>query len=184
MPLGIIIILVFTILLSFRFFNNLCFLLALNRKTAIILFIGISFSYTLYPVNIKGITVYLMPFIIILLFSLYLLIKSRKIIKTLFLSGISSVILWIISLKIPPQPIGLLSEPFIVYGFVLTIINLLFMLKNRFIILNSLFTVCFFGLLMVFTKRHVSLLCHDAFSSICASSVLSFLFLKGLKKCT
>lgn len=181
MPLGIFIILATVILLKFGFLNNLCFLLALNRKTVIILFMGITFAYTLYPVKIRDVTVYLIPFIIIFSFSLYLLLKSEKKIKALLLSLISAVILWIASQKIPPQPIGLLTEPFAVYGFILTVINLLF--KGRFIILNNLLTICFFSLLMVFTKTHVSLLCHDAFSVICASSLLSFLFAKGLKKC-
>ncbi len=183
MPLGIVILLISVILLSFGYLDNLCFSLALNRKTAIILFVGIVFSYTLYPVTFSGVTVYLLPFILVFGFSVYLLIKSRNI-KMLFLSFFSAVILWIVALKIPPQPIGLLSEPFIIYGLFLTALNVLFMLKSTFIILNSSLAICFFGAFMVLTKTHVSLLCHDAFSCICASSVLSFLFLKGLKKCT
>lgn len=179
MPLGIFIILSFTVLLFFGFLDNLCFLLALNRKTAIILFMGTVFSYTLYPVNIKGITVYLFPFIIISLFSIYLLLKSKSI-KTFVSSIISAVILLMVSQKIPPQPIGLLTEPFIFYGFILTILNLI--LKTYFI-LNSLLSVCFFSLFMVLTKTHVSLFCHDTFSVICASTVLSYIFAKGFKKC-
>lgn len=183
MPLGIIIILALTILFSFGYMKNLSFSLALNRKNAIILFIGIVFSYTLYPVTFDGITVYLLPFILTLGFAIYLLLKSKNM-KILFLSVFSAAILWTVALKFPPQPIGLLYEPFVIYGFILTVINVIFLFKSRFIILNSILSVCFFGLFMIFTNKHVSLLCHDAFSCICASSLFSLLFLKGLRKCT
>lgn len=181
MPLGIITILILTVLISFDYLNHFCCILALSKKTAIVMFVSIVFSYTMYPVNSNGITIYWQPFLLILVFSIYQMIKSGIFLKPLLLASFSALILWLIALKIPPQPIGLIYEPFFIYAFILFLINIIFIRKKQFVILNSALSVCFFGILMILTKTHNSLFCPDAFSAICVSSGLSFL-LKGCVK--
>ena len=77
MPLGIVIVLILSILISLGYADEFCRIFKINRKLPVVFLIAIVFSYTLYPIKINGITAYWQPFMLIFVFSLYAVIKTK-----------------------------------------------------------------------------------------------------------
>ncbi len=174
MPLGIIIILISVILIFFGYGEEISYILALPNKKAIIFLLLLTFSYTLRPLSIVGISFYYVPYLLLLIYGIFLLTKLEHVFKNILLSMFSSLLLYVLSLKILPQPIGMVYEPFVIYALLIIVINVLFSFGKRSAIFNSVISITIFNTAMILGENFNSIMPPNAFSAVCISSVVSY----------
>lgn len=174
MPAGIVIILILAVLLFLNYGENIAYALALSDKKAAVFLLLLTFFYMIRPFTLEGVTVYWLPYFSLFIYGLYLLSKLEYIFRNIILSISSALLLYGLSLKVLPQPIGLIYEPFVIYAFLLIILNILFSLGKRSVVFNSIFSILIFNTVMIFTETHNSIMSPDAFSAIIISATVSY----------
>lgn len=174
LPLGVVIVLLLAILVLFNLGNGIIYTLALSKwKTVLLLFL-FAFFYIIPPFYVEGVDFYIVPFFAIAGYLAYLLFKLAFPLKSIFTGIGSAFILYVLSKRILPQPIGLIYEPFFIYSLALTVICVLLCYGKRAIVFNSGFAVLLFNTFSVIKGEYNLLLSADAFGCICLSAVLSY----------
>lgn len=173
MPQGIVIILILTVIILFDFGRTLHYHLALTKAGAVILFSSLTLTYIINPLYLEGVSAYYLPYLILVFYSLKLLLNLKHKIISLLLGTVSALVLYFTSQIVPPQPIGLIYEPFFIYSLIIAVINILFSYGIRSLIFNSIFGFTVFNSILIFTNQYNVVLPHSAFSAVCISALIA-----------
>jgi hypothetical protein len=174
MPVGVIILLILLVLIIFNVSNGITYTLALSKWKSVILLLSFVIFYIIPPAFIEGVDFYIAPFFALTGYLIYLLFKLSFPAKSLFYAGISAGILYLISKKVLPQPIGLTFDPFFIYALCLTVVSLFLSYGKRAMLFNGAFSIMIFNTVLIITGEYNQLLPPQAFSAICVCSLLSY----------
>ena len=173
MPLGIVIIMVAAIFLLAGHGQELCFTLFLSRRWTLTLFFALIISYMLSPYTFEGESIFWVPYLLLLSFSVYLLINLSHPLRSIFCSAFTAFCIFILSLFISPQPAGYIYEPFVIYSLVCSVSSIIFAYNRSSAIFNSIVSILIFNTVLIFRGSYLTLLAPSAFTSACLSCCLS-----------
>lgn len=178
MPIGVTILLILAVLVLFNVGNGIIYTFALSKVKSIILLLAFVLFYIIPPILIEGVEFYIVPYFALTGYLVYLLFKLSFPIKSVFFAFVSAALLYLLSKKVLPQPIGLMYEPFFIYALALCITNLFFSYGKRAMLFNSAFSIIVFNTALILTDEYNLLLPPSAFSAICVCAILSYFPIK------
>ncbi len=173
MPLGIVIIMVATIFLLAGHGQELCFTLFLSRKWTLALFFALILSYMVSPYTFEGVSIFWVPYLLLLSFSVYLLINLSHPLRSIFCSAFTAFCIFMLSLFISPQPKGYIYEPFVIYSLVCSLLSIIFAYSRSSAIFNSIVSILVFNSILIFRGGYSTLLAPSAFTAACLSCCIS-----------
>lgn len=174
MPVGVIILLILVVLVIFNIGNGITYTLALSKWKSVFLMLAFVLFYIIPPIYVEGVDFYIIPYFALTGYLAYLLFKLSFPLKSVFYSLISAFLLYLLSKKVLPQPIGLLYEPFFIYALALAATSLFFSYGKRAMLFNGAFAIVVFNTTLVILGEYNQLLPPSAFSAICVYSLLSY----------
>lgn len=174
MPIGVIILLILIVLVIFNLGNGITYTLALSKWKSIFLMLAFVLFYIIPPIYVEGVDFYIVPFFALTGYLAYLLFKLSFPLRSVFFSFVSAFLLYLLSKRILPQPIGLMHEPFFIYALCLTVTSLFFSYGKRAMLFNGAFAIIVFNTTLVILGDYNQLLPPSAFSAICVYSLLSY----------
>ena len=175
MPLGIVIIMVTAIFLLAGHGQELCFALFLSRKWTLVLLFSLIISYMFSPYTLEGISIFWIPYLLLLAFSVYLLIHLSHPFRSIFCSALTAFCIFMLSFLISPEPTGYLYEPFVIYALVCSLLSIIFAYNRSSAIFNSLVSMLIFNTILIFRGTYGKLLASSAFTAACLSCCISVL---------
>ncbi len=178
MPIGVTILLILTVLVLFNVGNGIIYTFALSKVKSIILLLAFVLFYIIPPVFIEGVDFYIVPYFALIGYLVYLLFKLSFPLKSVFFASISATLLYLLSKKVLPQPIGLMYEPFFIYALAQCVMNLFFSYGKRAMLFNSAFSIIIFNTILILTGEYNLLLPPSAFSAISVCAVISYFPIK------
>ncbi len=184
LPIGIIIILVLTVILIFNYGKGIIYTLALSKWKSIFLLILFAFFYIIPPTYIEGVDFYIVPYFALAGYLAYLLFKLSFPLKSIFYASVSASVIYLLSKRILPQPIGMIYDPFFIYALALTVLSFFVSYGKRALLFNNAFAVLIFNTLLVINNEYNLLLSPNVFSCICISLVLSYYPVSVITKST
>lgn len=174
MPIGVIILLILMVLVIFNLGNGITYTLALSKWKSVFLILAFVLFYIIPPIYVEDVDFYIVPFFALIGYLAYLLFKLSFPVKSVFFAFISAFLLYILSKKVLPQPIGLMFEPFFIYALALCVMSLFFSYGKRAMVFNGSFAIIIFNTALIITGEYNQLLPPSAFSAICIYSLLSY----------
>ena len=174
MPIGVIILLILMVLVIFNLGNGITYTLALSKWKSVFLILAFVLFYIIPPIYVEDVDFYIVPFFALIGYLAYLLFKLSFPVKSVFFAFISAFLLYILSKKVLPQPIGLMFEPFFIYALALCVMSLFFSYGKRAMVFNGAFAIIIFNTALIITGEYNQLLPPSAFSAICIYSLLSY----------
>ena len=180
MPVGVIILLILIVLVIFNVGNGITYTLALSKWKSVFLMFSFVLFYIIPPIYVEDVDFYIVPFFALIGYLAYLLFKLSFPVKSVFFAFISAFLLYILSKKVLPQPIGLMFEPFFIYALALCVMSLFFSYGKRAMVFNGAFAIIIFNTALIITGEYNQLLPPSAFSAICIYSLLSYFPVKTI----
>ncbi len=180
MPIGVIILLILMVLVIFNLGNGITYTLALSKWKSVFLMLAFVLFYIIPPIYVEDVDFYIVPFFALIGYLAYLLFKLSFPVKSVFFAFISAFLLYILSKKVLPQPIGLMFEPFFIYALALCAMSLFFSYGKRAMVFNGAFAIIIFNTALIITGEYNQLLPPSAFSAICIYSLLSYFPVKTI----
>jgi len=174
LPLGVIIVLVLAVPVLFNFGKGLIYTLALSKWKTVLFLLSFAFFYIIQPLFLEGVDFYIVPFFTVVGYLAFLLFKLSFPVKSVLTSIGCAFILYLLSLSILPQPIGLIYEPFFIYSLALTVLSVILCYGKRSLLFNCAFSMLVFNTVIVIRGEYNMLFPPEAFSAICLSTLLSY----------
>ncbi|MBR2861054.1 MAG: hypothetical protein IKB86_04375 [Clostridia bacterium] len=175
MPLGLVILSMLIFLILIKKGERICACLSAKPLSAVILLTALVLSYIIPPLFLQNVYVYYAPFIICIIYLGILLFRLSHPAKSAFTAFLSACILLGVSIIVSPEPKGLMLEPFAIYTLVITLCSVLFSYSESSVVFNNLCAFLFFNLALLFFESYFSFFDGKIFSSVCASTFLSFI---------
>ncbi len=173
MPFGITVCAIILLLIICKVFDPSS-VLCIPKLPAIIMLALLIIFYIPAPYHVDGVSVYIVPALILLAYSVRLLIASRHVFRTLLLCAFTTCMLLLLTLAIPPIPKGFIYEPYIIYAILCGIICIAFYRNNASALFNSVISFFILDTILLVQQKTTILASQSFFTAVCISSLLSF----------